>query len=310
MMARHSWESSHAIATDGVQCDQPSVEWIGSEEGFPQSMVVSMVNAVAAGIASPTLAVTGPGLGRTGTLSLHAALERLGFAPCEHMTNCFAHPERFAFWLEAARRKRAGEPIDWRSLFTGYRATVDWPGAYFWRELTAAHPEAKVILTVRDSRHWYDSAHATIYAATQARTATPSARLLYRLVSWVNPSAGNGFRTVKETVWDGTLRGRFDDRDEAIRIFEDHNHEVAATIPPERLLVFDVKEGWQPLCAFLGVPAPPGEPFPHVNDAIDFSRRQRDQYRHIAHMLLPALGAAAAGAAVLALSLSRRRGRQ
>ena len=105
---------------------------------------------VAAGVPSPTLEVIGAGLGRTGTLSLHAALERLGFAPCEHMTNCFAHPERFALWLEAARRKRAGEPIDWRPLFTGYRATVDWPGAYFWRELTAAHPEAKVILTVRD----------------------------------------------------------------------------------------------------------------------------------------------------------------
>ena len=67
-------------------------------------------------IPSPTLAVIGAGLGRTGTLSLHAALERLGFAPCEHMTNCFTHPQRFALWLEAARRKRAGEPIDWRPL--------------------------------------------------------------------------------------------------------------------------------------------------------------------------------------------------
>jgi hypothetical protein len=78
-------------------------------------MVLTMEKAVA-GVPSPTLAVIGAGLGRTGTLSLHAALERLGFAPCEHMTNCFTHPERFALWLEAARRKRAGEPIDWRPL--------------------------------------------------------------------------------------------------------------------------------------------------------------------------------------------------
>jgi hypothetical protein len=85
-------------------------------EGSPQAMVLTMEKAVAAGVPSPTLAVIGAGLGRTGTLSLHAALERLGFAPCEHMTNCFAHPERFALWLEAARRKRAGEPIDWRPL--------------------------------------------------------------------------------------------------------------------------------------------------------------------------------------------------
>jgi hypothetical protein len=257
-------------------------------------------------IPSPTLEVIGAGLGRTGTLSLHAALERLGFAPCEHMTNCFAHPERFALWLEVVRRKRAGEPIDWRPLFSGYRATVDWPGAYFWRELIGAHPEVKVILTVRDPERWYDSARDTIYAATQARTATLVARVLYGLAGWANPRAGRGFRTVQETVWDGTLRGRFEDRDEAIRIFEEHNHDVVATVPPRRLLVFDVNEGWEPLCAFLGVPVPTGEPFPHVNDAVDFSRRQRDQYRHIARMLLPALGAAVGGAAALILALRCR----
>src|SRR5688572_31427727 len=126
-------------------------------------MELTMEHAVVAGVPSPTLAVVGAGLGRTGTLSLHAALERLGFAPCDHMTNNFTHPERFARWLEAARRKRAGEPIDWRPLFAGYRATLDWPGAYFWRELTSAHPDAKVILTVRDPDRWYASTLATIF---------------------------------------------------------------------------------------------------------------------------------------------------
>jgi hypothetical protein len=273
-------------------------------------MEVTMKKALVTDMPSPTLAVIGVGLGRTGTLSLHAALERLGFAPCEHMTNCFAHPERFAHWLEAARRKRASEPIDWRPLFAGYRATVDWPGVYFWRELIAAHPEARVILTVRDPQRWYDSARTTIYAATQARNGTLAARFLYELLTWVTPRARQGFQTVQETVWEGTLAGRFEDRDAAIRIFEEHNREVVATVPPERLLVFDVKEGWEPLCAFLGVPVPAGEPFPHVNDAIDFSRRQRDQYRHIARMLLPVLGAAAGGAAALTLALSRRRARR
>jgi hypothetical protein len=268
-------------------------------------------NAPAVGIPSPTLAVIGAGLGRTGTLSLHAALERLGFAPCEHMTNCFAHPERFALWLDAVRRKRAGEPIDWRPLFTGYRATVDWPGAFFWRELTAAHPEAKVILTVRDPERWYGSARATIYAATQGRSTTLAARLLYGLMARANPHAGQGFRTVQETVWDGTMEGKFEDRAAAIRIFAEHNREVIATIPRQRLLVFDVAEGWQPLCAFLDVRIPVGEPFPHVNDSADFSRRQRDQYRHIARKLLPVLGVTvAAGAAALTLAFSRRRERR
>ncbi len=265
----------------------------------------------APGIPSPTLAVIGAGLGRTGTLSLHAALERLGFAPCEHMTNCFAHPERFALWLEAARRKRAGEPIDWRPLFAGYQATVDWPGAYFWRELIAAHPEAKVILTVRDPERWYESARETIYAASQARTASIPPRMLAGLLGWLRPDAARGFRTVQETVWDGTLNGKFEDRAAAIRIFEEHTREVEATVAPERLLVFDVKQGWEPLCAFLGVPVPHGEPFPHVNDAADFARRQRDQYQAIVRAFLPALGAAAAGAAVaVGLDLSLRRGKR
>lgn len=249
----------------------------------------------ATGIPSPSLCVIGAGLGRTGTLSLHAALERLGFAPCEHMTNCFAHPERFALWLEALDRKRTGAPIDWRPLFTGYRATVDWPGAYFWRELVAVHPDAKVILTVRDAERWYDSALATIHTAAAARAATPAARVLYGLMGWLDPKAGRAFRTVEEVVWQGTFGGKFTDREHALQVFAAHNQTVQATVPPDRLLIFDVKQGWEPLCAFLGVPIPAGEPFPHVNDAADFAHRQRDQYLHIARALLPALAAMIAG---------------
>lgn len=261
------------------------------------------------GTGSPTLRIIGAGLGRTGTLSLHAALERLGFAPCEHMTNCFAHPERFALWLEAVRRKRAGEAIDWRPLFDGYRATVDWPGAYFWRELVAAHPTAKVVLTVRDPDRWYASAEKTIFAATQARTANPAARLLYGLIGLLDPPAGNGFRTVQETVWSGTFNGEFAQRDRALQLFAEHNVAVQEAVPSERLLVFDVKQGWGPLCAFLGVPEPVAEPFPHVNDAADFDRRQRDQYLFIARSLWPAAAAAIAGgvAGVLLGSVPRRR---
>jgi hypothetical protein len=264
------------------------------------------------GIGSPTLQVIGAGLGRTGTLSLQAALERLGFAPCEHMTNSFAHPERFALWLEAVRRKRAGEAIDWRPLFDGYRATVDWPGAYFWRELVAAHPRAKVILTVREPDRWYDSARETIYAASQARTAHPAARLLYGLIGLLDPAAGNGFRTVQETVWNGTLNGEFAQRERALQLFAEHNAAVEESVAPERLLVFDVTQGWEPLCVFLGVPVPAGESFPHVNDAGDFDRRQSDQYLFIARSLWPAAAAAVAGgvAGVLLGRVPRRRREQ
>lgn len=259
------------------------------------------------GIPSPTLQVIGAGLGRTGTLSLHEALERLGFAPCEHMTKSFAQPERFVHWLEAVRCKHAGEAIDWRPLFTGYRATVDWPGAYFWRELTAAHPDAKVILTVRDPDRWYDSARTTIYAATGARTATRWGRVFSGLLEWLDPSAGRAFRTVRATVWDGTFVGQFSDRERALHIFAAHNHAVEETIPAERLLVFDVKQGWQPLCDFLGVLVPEGEPFPHVNDAADFAKQHRAQNSQFARALAPVAGFVIAGG-VLALAFGRRWG--
>jgi hypothetical protein len=115
------------------------------------------------GMAAPGLQVIGTGMGRTGTASMREALVRLGFGPCDHMVENFEHQERFALWDEAMRHKTAGEPIDWKPLLTGFRSIVDWPGAYFWKELTSAHPESKVILTVRDPERWYDSISATIF---------------------------------------------------------------------------------------------------------------------------------------------------
>jgi hypothetical protein len=213
--------------------------------------------AVIAGIPAPTLRVIGAGFGRTGTASMRDALVRLGFGPCDHMRENFDHPERFALWEEALRCKDAGEPIDWRPLLTGFRATMDWPGAYFWRELTAAHPQAKVILTVRDPERWYDSIQATIFSL-------PAEQL-----SGVAEEIGRK----------RTFGGRLTDRAHCQAVFAQHNQAVQETIPPDRLLVFDVKEGWEPLCAFLDVPVPEGEPFPRVNEAATFQDEERRERR-------------------------------
>jgi hypothetical protein len=204
--------------------------------------------AVREGIPAPTLQVIGTGLGRTGTLSLREALVRLGFGPCDHMVENFEHQERFALWDEVLRHKTAGEPIDWRPLLTGFRSIVDWPGAYFWNELTAAHPGAKVILTVRDPERWYDSISATIFTLS-------------------DDQLPEGPRDI---IFTRTFDGRLTDRDHCKDVFARHVQAVRDTIAPDRLLVFDVKEGWEPLCAFLGVPVPVDEPFPHVNDTAEF----------------------------------------
>ena len=189
-----------------------------------------------------TLDVIGVGLGRTGTMSLKVALEILGFKPCYHMVEVWANPQCMRGWVEAAD----GQP-DWETLFAGYRATVDYPGCHFWRELTSAYPQAKVVLTVRDPESWFESTQTTIFSP--------------RMRARVGESPAAEF--LDKTVW-GEFGSGLHDRDHMLAAFERHNAEVRRAIPPERLLVLDVKEGWQPLCEFLRVPIP-SKPFPRLN---------------------------------------------
>jgi hypothetical protein len=209
------------------------------------------------GIPSPMLRVIGAGFGRTGTLSLREALVRLGVGPCGHMRENFEHPERFALWDEALRHKTAGEPIDWRPLLDGFQAIVDWPGAYFWREMIAAHPDAKVILTVRDPERWYDSIQATIF-------------------SLPDDQLPDGPR---EIIFTRTFGGLLTDRVWCQAVVAQHNKTVQESIAADRLLVFDVKDGWESLCAFLDVPVPEDEPFPRVNDTASFQTEERRERR-------------------------------
>lgn len=203
--------------------------------------------------------VIGTGFGRTGTLSTKKALERLGFGPCHHMEEAVRHPSQFRHLAGYVR----GEPVDWNLLFADYRSQVDYPGAAVWRELLAAFPEAKVLHTVRDPDRWYDSTRDTIYPA---RT---------MVAPWVRkalPLVDLAFDVNDALIWNGLFEGRFEDRDRAIEILHARTAEVIQTVPPHRLLVFDVAQGWEPLCAFLDVPVP-DEPFPHVNDRAVIRRR-------------------------------------
>ena len=223
------------------------------------------------------LRVIGAGFGRTGTASLKVALEKLLGAPCYHMIEVFAHMEDARTWDAASR----GAPVDWDRLFAGYQATVDWPGCSFYRELLRHYPEAKVILTVRDPERWYDSAKETIYFVRHAippwtRVILPRMRVFRRMLDRI--------------AWDGMFRGRFEDRAFAIDAFNRHNDQVRRDVPAERLLVYQVSEGWEPLCAFLGVAVPEGKPFPHLNDAAEFRARVERGVRVIRAIEYVALG--------------------
>lgn len=199
--------------------------------------------------------VIGAGFGRTGTLSLKAALEQLGFGPCAHMMPLIEDPRRAELWGRAAD----GEPGCLDAALDGCRSTVDWPGAYFWRELVEQHPQAKVVLTVRDADSWYDSVQRTIYPAAMRALEMPELPPFVRMAHAV--------------VWDGTFKGRFADRDFAIGVYERHNDEVRRAVPAGRLLEFEVKQGWQPLADFLGVPVP-ATAFPRLNDSAAFNAQR------------------------------------
>ena len=147
-------------------------------------------------------------------------------------------------------------------MFEGYQSCVDFPSALYYRELAERYPEAKVILTVRPPDDWYDSMLKTLY---QLETAVPG--WLQMLFPRVRKLADMADRL----VWNGLFEGRFADPRQAITEYERHIDDVKDAIPRGQLLVMEVKDGWAPLCVFLGVPEP-DMPFPRVNDKAHFQK--------------------------------------
>jgi hypothetical protein len=203
------------------------------------------------------LALIGAGLGRTGTLSLKAALERIGYGPCYHMMEVLAAPERARLWLEQTRRGSH----DWDAIFHGYRATVDWPAAAFWRELVERHPDAKVLLSLRNADDWHDSVMNTIHHVLTQEPPEGAPDLLRDFHEMVHA-----------LIFERTFDGRLGDRVHAKRVFEEHNQAVIDAIPASRLLVYRPGDGWEPICRFLDVPVP-DEDFPHLNDTAWYRAR-------------------------------------
>lgn len=204
-----------------------------------------------------TLKVIGVGFGRTGTMSLKLALEELGFGPCYHMAETIAHPEHDAMWLALAKDKTR----DWRPILTSYAATVDWPGVMIWRELVAANPQAKIILSVRDPEDWYASAAATMFVRMlgyDAARGDPNA---------VDPVRRGHMEMVNAVVVERSFGGSLQ-KSHAIAVFNAHNDEVRRLVPADRLFVYESREGWEPLCTFLRVPVPV-TPYPRANTRAD-----------------------------------------
>jgi hypothetical protein len=201
-----------------------------------------------------TLRIIGSGFGRTGTLSLKTALETLNLGPCHHMEEVLHNPAQVPFWQAIA----AGEPVIWEEVFAGYHSQVDWPGAHVWRELSAAYPEAQIIHTTRPEDDWWNSFSATIAVVLSNYQTMPAP-----------PHVKAMMTAAVSMIGEQTFGGKPNDRATAIAAFRQREADVRAAIPPERLLVFNVVQGWAPLCNFLNVPIP-ATAFPRSNSTEDF----------------------------------------
>jgi hypothetical protein len=205
------------------------------------------------------LRVVGAGVGRTGTHSLKIALEQLLGGRCHHMLEVIGEPAQVPGWIDAIE----GRPVDWSAVLAPYVALVDWPGASFWPELSAAYPDALVLLSVRDPEAWYRSASNTIF----------------QTFDYLPPEATPWMNAVRKLFHD-RFSDQFDDADAMIDAYLRHNDAVRRAIPAARLLEWTPSDGWNPICNRLGV-AVPNEPFPTTNTT--------DEFRAMIGM--PALGA-------------------
>jgi hypothetical protein len=192
------------------------------------------------------LKVIGAGMGRTGTMSLKLALERIGMGPCYHGSDLVSKPQHWPLWQQAIN----GQLSDFDEIFRDYGSVADAPGWYFFRQLSNRYPDAKVVLTVRDPNAWFESTQATVLSDRIGAMLTKAPMPLSSIV---------------HTIFLRSAGPRMHDRDYMIEWFERHNEEVRRAIKPEQLLTYEVKEGWKPLCRFLSVPVP-SEPFPRSNE--------------------------------------------
>ncbi len=210
----------------------------------------------------------GAGLPRTGTLTQKLALEELGLRPCYHWVNVIADLDQVGLWDSALDGDGP-----WDELLGGFRSTVDWPGGYFYRELLDVYPDAKVLLSVRDLEGWERSFRDTIWTMCHGDSLMPR---LSGARAEIDPRWRRYLALVDRMFWGP--QGTFADGAEPAQLIEQaerHNEAVRAAVPADRLLVWKVTEGWEPLCEFLGVDVP-SEPLPHANERGQFVERVTD----------------------------------
>ena len=212
-----------------------------------------------------SIKIIGAGLPRTGTNTLKESLEKLGYQKTYHMKELLVHPENLPYWTSL---KETGT-TKWDELYNGFQATVDFPAYPWYKEHMKRYPDAKVILTVRPFEKWHSSVFSTIWQAGPQNLPQKLAMLSKLLFNPRLRSVIKCVKLAKEMIFKVHFEGKFEDKAEAEKIFNKHIADVKAYVPADKLLVYDVSEGWGPLCRFLNVPEP-NEALPHLNKKENF----------------------------------------
>ena len=212
-----------------------------------------------------SLKIIGAGFGRTGTLSTQFALNELGYR-CYHMKEVMqkTNKNHLDFWVKVAESPE-NAIHDWDEVFEHYSATVDYPASCVWKELMRTNPDAKVLLTLHPGgpEAWYKSTKETIFAISKMWES--------KLLSFYIPPFGKMTRMTTKLIWGRFLKGSMDNRQDAIKRYNDHIENVKKQVPADKLLIYSVDQGWEPLCQFLGKDVPETN-FPNVNDKAEMKK--------------------------------------
>ena len=234
--------------------------------------------------------VIGAGFGRTGTSSFREALNILGYRTY-HMTEVVQNGKKHVkFWEDFADGKK---DLDFKEIFEEeeevceseiksadeskviktrrdkYTATCDFPSARYWKEQLRQYPKAKVVLTKRSTTEaWYTSCVSTIF---KMMNDSPFAPLGVKVAQSIGGLPVRGFASMTSKVLSRETFKNDYSKQNICEIYESWNQSVIEECPAENLLVFEPKDGWGPLCKFLGKDIP-DVPYPHVNDTAEFNK--------------------------------------
>ncbi|CAK8693108.1 unnamed protein product [Clavelina lepadiformis] len=198
------------------------------------------------------------GFSKTGTKTIAAALMDLDYKVYDFMDHFWYHGED---WLKIFRGQ--GSMDDFKRMYDDVDAVVDTPAFLYWDTILEAFPDSKIILTTRDEDSWYRSMLGQVEEAEK--------NLLYKVIQILTPTGRKYFRFIqqigilefgwlKRHPFQKLLRNRLTLQ----RGFRRHQTSCLQQAPKDKLLLYNVKDGWEPLCAFLGKQVP-DKPFPREN---------------------------------------------